>query len=520
MRKLFIADDEASIRDGIKLLVDWEELGYKVCGEAGNGNDAIIKILETKPDVALLDIKMPGLSGLEVIEQARNANLNCQFIILSGYSDFKFAQVAMRLGVYRYLTKPIDEDELTALIQEINGLLDKENSNKTKEAFLSRKSQKEVLQNIIAGNIDLDMVDAELLEIKADCYQIIAYENFKMDEAELPYQFSELFNAVGGQENNRKPLFIAFEYKHRNLLLLLGNMALSRFKRFLEHYERSVEKGSPLDSLFIAYSEPVESLDQLKTAYDNTIELLKHRFFCVAGQHVLSADDLPTVRATAEPTYEIDDDKIRSFSFEIVNYIQSFNRRKVAESLYALEEYFYDINLDNDKIKLFLVDAYLQIKDMMQHHYSGQQLNFYTNSEIIAYIQNTHYLYEIFTLFSKQFEEVMTQLGNSTRDSVMDDIFYYIEHNYQANIKLETIASLFGYNSSYLGKVFTKTAGENFNSYIDKVRIKYATEFLKETDMKVYEISEKVGYRNVDYFHKKFKKITGESPVEYKKRYE
>ena len=111
----------------------------------------------------------------------------------------------------------------------------------------------------------------------------------------------------------------------------------------------------------------------------------------------------------------------------------------------------------------------------------------------------------------------MSCIGNSSRDSVMDDILYYIEHNYHTNLRLETISALFGYNSSYLGKIFNKTVGESFNTYADKVRIAKARELLVRRDLKVYEIAERVGYKNVDYFHKKFRKYVGQSPAEYRK---
>ena len=113
---------------------------------------------------------------------------------------------------------------------------------------------------------------------------------------------------------------------------------------------------------------------------------------------------------------------------------------------------------------------------------------------------------------------IMSAIGNSSRDSVLDDIIYYIDHNFQTNIKLETIAPLFGYNSAYLGKIFNKTVGESFNSYVDHVRINYSKELLLQNKLKVYEIAEQVGYKNVDYFHKKFKKYVGESPAEYRKK--
>ena len=114
----------------------------------------------------------------------------------------------------------------------------------------------------------------------------------------------------------------------------------------------------------------------------------------------------------------------------------------------------------------------------------------------------------------EQFEICMNSLGSPSSERIN-----YINHNYTDNLKLETIAPLFGYNSAYLGKIFTKQVGESFNSYLDRVRIQHSKELLEKDQLKVYEIAERVGYKNVDYFHKKFKfkKYVGESPAEYRK---
>ena len=117
----------------------------------------------------------------------------------------------------------------------------------------------------------------------------------------------------------------------------------------------------------------------------------------------------------------------------------------------------------------------------------------------------------------EQFEICMNSLGSPSSEGIMDNILHYINHNYTDNLKLETIAPLFGYNSAYLGKIFTKQVGESFNSYLDRVRIQHSKELLEKDQLKVYEIAERVGYKNVDYFHKKFKKYVGESPAEYRK---
>lgn len=112
---------------------------------------------------------------------------------------------------------------------------------------------------------------------------------------------------------------------------------------------------------------------------------------------------------------------------------------------------------------------------------------------------------------------IVNATGRPSRDTILDDIIYYIDNNFRNNIKLEGIAPLFGYSSTYLGKIFNKTFGESFNCYVDHRKIEYSKELLKENRLKVYEIAEQVGYNNVDYFHKKFKKYTGMSPAEYRK---
>ena len=113
---------------------------------------------------------------------------------------------------------------------------------------------------------------------------------------------------------------------------------------------------------------------------------------------------------------------------------------------------------------------------------------------------------------------MMSSIGSSNRDSVLDDILHYIDHNYPENITLESIAPLFGYNHSYLGKIFTKKMGQSFNSYVDHVRIEQAKRLLLRDDSKVYAIAQQVGYKNVDYFHLKFKKYVGQSPAEFRKQ--
>ncbi len=517
MYQVLIVDDEVLIRDGLKCIMDWEEMGFCVCGEAGNGEDALSLILKLKPNLVLMDIRMPKLQGIDVVRLSRDQGFEGKFIIISGYSDFKYAQEAIRYGVESYLTKPIDEDELSEAVSKIKADLDAKSIASDHIELYRQKAKDVILHELVHGRTDagysLSKQDMEELELESEIYQIVIYENFNRTPSTVSYSFADLLK-VTNKENHT---FLHFEEDQKDVILLKGNYALNRFGDFLSHYNLDTppQKDSPMDSLFLAYGRPVKTLSEVHQSYQDACALMDRRFFCIQGQHTLGYEELPDIEAG---TYDLQKEKLQEYTDFLVGYLQTFNRKKVAETLSNLEDYLYNVGSGISEVKLFLTDLYLRIKEKISLIYSNTSIPFATNSSVIDFIEKKHYLYEIIQFLSEQFEMIMNATGNPSRNSVLDDILYYIDHNYQSNIKLETIAPLFGYNSAYLGKIFNKTVGESFNSYIDHMRIEHSKELLIQGNGKVYEIAEKVGYRNVDYFHKKFRKYVGESPAEFRKK--
>ncbi|MGB8453915.1 MAG: response regulator [Anaerocolumna sp.] len=511
MMKVFIADDEAIIREGLKYIINWDELGFTLCGEASNGEDTLTSILELNPDLVLLDIRMPKLQGTEIVKLAREQKYKGHFIILSGFSDFKYAQTAIRYGVNFYLTKPIEEDELYNAVKTVKDALENENLHINTMKHYREKAKYTILRDIILNSGDFSNVNPVEINLSAAVYQVIIYENYNQDTFSLAYSFADILK-VTNQGNNS---FEHIKIHQKDVIILKGNFALERFRDFLRHYEEKPQKGSPLDSLFLTYGHLVYKLDDIHKSYKDALNLLNRRFFCEQNQHAIGYEQLPGFK---DFLYEIGPKETKQYSNEFCGYIQSFNRKMIADTLSAMNKNLYYTKTGLSGIKLFLTDVYLQIKENMNHIYSTSDIPFPTNSSVIDFIESKYYLYEINLFFSEQFEMLMNAIGNSTSESVLDDIVYYINHNYRDNIKLETIAPLFGYNSSYLGKIFNKKMGESFNSYIDHMRINHTMELLLQKNLKVYEIAELVGYKNVDYFHKKFKKYVGESPAEYRKK--
>lgn len=123
MYRVFLADDEPWSLEVLKNVIDWTEQGFVISGEADDGELALKRILNLKPDLVVSDIRMPGLDGLELLEEIRNRKLDTQVLLISGYTDFEYARQALLYGCMGYLVKPVDEKELLKYLQKVKELL-------------------------------------------------------------------------------------------------------------------------------------------------------------------------------------------------------------------------------------------------------------------------------------------------------------------------------------------------------------------------------------------------------------
>lgn len=511
--KVLIADDEAIVLEGLQMIIDWERLGFSILSLAKNGEETLDKILHLQPELVVLDIRMPKLTGIEIIKIAREKGFKGHFIILSGFSDFSYAQQAIKYGVDFYLTKPIDEEELEHAVTMVHNFIEKEKNTSNTIHQYRENARDTIIRNLLTGQFkDFSTLNLKDFHLSTDLYQVVLYERYnQQDPFQSAWDFAELLRVSNEDHTTFDPIVID---KH-NFILLKGELATDRFERLLSHYKVNPQKGSPLESLFLVYGRKVYRPEDIVLSYKEASLLLKRRFFCPPNQYVLGYQTLPQ---SSEYKDFINDDIAKEYASTFANYIQTQNRTCILEQMEQLKtQLFFTID-DVSYIKHFLIDIYLQIKHKISHTYANLEIPFATNSYIIDLIESKYYLYEIIQILMEQFELCMNTLGAPSSESIMEHILHYINHNYAENLKLETIAPLFGYNNAYLGKIFTKQVGESFNSYLDRIRIEKSKQLLQEKQLKVYEIAEQVGYKNVDYFHKKFKKYVGESPAEYRKQ--
>lgn len=510
--KLFIADDEIDVREGIRYLIDWGALDFSICGEGKNGKEALENILKYQPDLVLLDIRMPKLTGLDVIRLSRDAGFSGKFIILSGYSDFSYAQEAIRYGVNCYLTKPIDEDELEkAVIEAKKEILSEQKSQKQMVQYRSQ-AKESILKDILMNKADYPLLDSRDLLLDTPVFQVIIYTNYNQKSFQTTWDFASILRLA----NKNHDSLDSITMKNQNIILLKGNFALERFQELLSKHIYNLQEGSPLSSLFFTYGRPVYRIEDIHLSFEDADHLMKRRFFCRPNQHTLGYESLEDSFIENENSNKIPED---IYAVPIANYIQSGNKHMLQETLDTLQ---YDLSKNNiapSTIRHFTADILIHVKSILLHTYENTDIPFAGNLTILSEAEETCYLYELIEMLTTQFEACMTAIASPSRENIMDDILQYIDHNYNKNLKLGTIAELFGYNSSYLGKVFHKSTGKSFNAYIDEVRISNSKLLLLNEEHKVYEIAQMVGYSNVDYFHKKFKKYVGMSPAEYRKQF-
>lgn len=494
--KVLIADDEPDVRIGLKTIIDWNSLGFEVCGEAENGEVCLREILRLSPDLVLLDIRMPKMHGLECAQEARRKGWNGRIIILSGYSDFKYAQSAIQCGVETYLLKPIDEDELMDSVKKIGNKIKKEHSESQQMSFVLEKARRAVLADFLSGKTTWE--NASSLKLNANGYLVVILERMKPGCADS-YTELELGKLLKTQDVESAKL------EGTEVFLLKGNRVIDRFDRF-------AACSAQMNDVFLAVGRHAASPEEIPLSCQDALKIFARRFFLPKGCTVVRE----TMAEQLRPC-DIDEVDLRGYEETIFTYLQAGNFKSLCEMLDALFNRLSALDIPPDYTVTMLISICVQVKNRILEVYSDSNLHFGSDAELIAAISGKKRLFEIIDFMKKYAENVIEILSGLQSSRLADRIRVYMEKNYAGNINLEGLAAIFGYNSAYLGKVFKSSVGESFHSYLDRIRIGRAKELLAEDGLKVYEVSRKVGYENIDYFYIKFHKYEGRSPLEYRK---
>ncbi|HEX2927291.1 MAG TPA: response regulator [Ruminiclostridium sp.] len=485
--KVLVIDDEPAVRAGLKAIIDWESLGYEIIGEAADGHEGLRMLLELSPDLCITDIKMPGLYGTEMLERAREGGFDGKVIILTGYSDFEYARSAIKSGVSSFQLKPIEEDDLLeAIIKVRETLLSEKEKLERLRTSMSVVYEKQ-LTDIICGKLVAHSVNLDDLNLRDGKYRVAVIKLLK-PEAELPVTFSD----------EKEMRYISIDDL---LVVLLQDRGITRFLVMMASVCRSSSE------LFVTVGRECLTADEIHLSYIDAKRIQQRHFFYQQSGSLIVWDD---VQEDFSGGVNLDSIDIKYYIDAFYDYIEIGQEDLIHKKIMTFESEYRNLNLRPDQFAGVLSNIFIRVRDMLSQNY--QNLILPDDGRIIRDIYNKQSLHEITDYILTEFLSFMKQIGHGSRENIVKRLCMYIEVNFSKDLKLESLAKIFCYNSSYLGKIFRTCTGESFNSYLDHVRISKAKEMLAEGKYKVYEISHMVGYKNIDYFYRKFKYYVGQRP--------
>lgn len=505
MLKVYIADDEEVVRQGLKKIIDWEALGFEICGEAGNGLTAYNEIQVFKPELILIDIRMPKLQGLDLASQLRDVGYKGHIIVLSGYSEFKYAQEAIRCDVDYYLTKPIEEEELYSAVMDIKNLIQKQRIHTEHLNYYQEKAKDKILEDIMrVKGKSLATLEYSLgeLNLQADHYQVIILQ----PKIEGYDSYTDLCDTL--KVPHRTGMIEQLRIEHYQVVLLKGELVINRFKAYGDSFDNSVDKA-----YFIAIGSIVSGINEIYFSYHDALAVYERQFYLDQRMHIANKDLLPDV-STLIYTFTAQNSK--EIGQQLYQYISIFKKKESEQYLAKLKEQLIHSKNSTESMKSVLAGMYIYIVQEYKKDYANYEPVFLTNAEIIQWFHQCIYLEEVLEFIREEIKRLIQIIGGFSNENIVDEIVEFIKYHYDEDIKLKNLAPKFGYNSSYLGKIFSKKAGIGFNDYLHKIRTEKAKVLLLDDRYKVYEISSLVGYKNVDYFHLKFKQFESCTPNEYR----
>ncbi|SMB99421.1 two-component system, response regulator YesN [Thermanaeromonas toyohensis ToBE] len=526
--KLLVVDDEALVRQGICQGINWPEYGLKVVGPAADGLEALEIIRQEKPDIALVDIRMPGMDGLELLKRIKELDSGIKVLILSAYDDFTYAQAAVKLGAFDYLLKPVEREELIEAVLKAKGVR-REEREKLKEeerlkALLSQSlpvlrekfweellrenslSEEAIKEKAVFLGLELDtstgywgclLVELENLRPEA------GEEEKQLSLLKLTQALGEFFKARG----------------IRAYILTQPNYRAAVLVKVAEGEEREWEEVAfNLHEFLLSAGHEVSAgvgslvrLNKLYRSRKQAEEALGYRFYLGRNSIIFIKDVEPPQEDFYPDVYEREE--------ELLPLIKRGERER---ALKLLQEIFAEIKRAKVAIPAVKWWVFHIISLLARALYElgeppdtlwGQRDIWQELESKRALEEVEEWVKELLSLFLDYLE---WKKGNKNK-WILGKIYEAVEKRYgEADFNLQSLARELYFTPNYLSFLFKHLTGENFTDYLTRFRIEKAKLLLKDPRLKIYDVASKVGYTDAKYFSKIFKKVTGLTPAEYR----
>jgi len=519
--RVIVADDEELIRTGIIDLIKWEELGYEVVGEAEDGEEALSLVSELKPEVVITDIKMPFVTGLELLKNIKNKYEPLYVVLLTGYDEFKFAQEAVNSGAYAYLLKPVDPLEIEKILKDIKESFEKKS---VAERYTKELKTEQHFKNLLYGMEENEEIELFLRENGYDAndvyfntFMIEIDDHLKLSQSEYTDWITSiktyLFDIVNN-ESKKISKTVLMENKGLTFTVITWGESIDTLETNLRDVIDKIRKSisDKHISFSVAIGGTYQGVQSIKRSYDEAIKALSIKFLVGKNKDIFFKDFI----------HELDEKESEEFDLDgIIGEINFESKENVISSLDSIMK----------DIKNKGTNSYIYVQLIITNIFiHSLQLLRKAEVDIEKMFGNPIEKFEEI-LIKETAEEKIESLKNLLRDmyaiiessrlntssSFIIKAEEYINENYsKKSLSLNDVIKYVAISQAHFCIEFKKKTGETFVDYLTRVRMVKARELLTLSDRKIYEISELVGYDNSTYFSTLFKKHYDLSPSEFR----
>lgn len=531
MLKVFLAEDEFIIREGIKNNIDWQAHGYEFCGEASDGELAFPLIQKTRPDILITDIKMPFVDGLALSRLVKKELPETEIIILSGYEEFDYAKEAIQIGVARYLLKPINGETLLQEIDSVAEII----LGKQKEKEIREKYQKEMEENSLRDQMDLfqhlvtgDCSMEELLsvagkldlKIMAPWYSIVLLkiQSMKHDYEEYSGSIVVVDERIVKLAEPEHVLIFDRALEGRAFLFKADSEEelLAYQKEYLGDV-KEVLSGYANLRYFGGIGTPVNRLREIPASFEDASHAFAHRYLvaesCILDSSLLmqeGAAEQEDFRISAVNPEQIDRTKMQEF----------LRTGDLDEVVYFVDEFFGKLDGGAMKSRIFrqyiTMDAYFSIMDFLKG-LGLQKDEIEAPDQDSSILQDEKSAMDYIVRIMEKALVLREKKASSRYEDVVSEVIHYIEDNYaQEELSLNLLASHVNFSPNHLSMIFSQQTGQTLIRYLTDYRMNRAKELLRCSSKKSSVISMEVGYKDPHYFSYLFKKTQGMTPTQYR----
>lgn len=516
MYSYIIIDDETLIRKGTeKKLSALSGLIY-CAGTAGDGKSGIALIEEKHPDIVILDMQMPIMDGTQLLPYLAEHYPGMPLIVISGYRDFDYVSHAIKAQAVDYILKPFSREDIQKAVR--NAIVKLEDAQSYKE-LLSSEEQAEhnyyeydiqMLQNLIMGyhNADIAISSKKLSFINDthDLFLLTLHFSSPVDKRDMDIfieenGFGDLGLYLAHQSEAELGFIVLFIPENSPLTLhRLAQQAAEDLEIWMNGHNTVVTVG---------ISNIHHGLSELHDAFLETSSALNSQLLTEKGFHSYFYNEhLPqtfiTWKSQDEFLFRVEagmTDETARLTDELFHYYTTIEGCTLADVKYHCFQLGSQCRL--------IMNNYLSLSSESEDSASMQN--------VVSRIFSLQELKAYYRQFFLNIADMLRPQSVYAIDDTIEKIRIYIGRNYQKNLTQEFISCLFYLNRSYLSHLFKEKTGQKFVDYLNSVRIEKAKELLRSSDRKMYQIAKSVGYDNVKYFFRIFKKIEGVTPEQYRK---